>query len=230
MHEYLIHVLPSGTIFQIKCSPFARLRADEIFREYQEQAYNGSLIFRRWPLGMHMLRGSMLTNYFSQNTGVPYRYVGGTEGTVPFDRAASAVSKARNMIISQIKLATGSDISFNEVLSAAYMENQGMSYHSDAETGLGPDVAGLSLGAPAVMRFRPTKRYVAEFGGTRTCHASFYLGHGDILWMRGSKVQEYYQHEVKPSNFRIAATARFISPENYSSSKARPSTSNPCNI
>ncbi|KAF8502150.1 hypothetical protein F5888DRAFT_1608345 [Russula emetica] len=38
---------------------------------------------------------------------------------------------------------------------------------------------------------------------------------GDVLVMDGAGVQEYYEHAVVPKNFRIVATARLISPENY---------------
>jgi hypothetical protein len=37
------------------------------------------------------------------------------------------------------------------------METQSMSWHCDSEHGLGPVVAGLSMGAPAVMNFREKK-------------------------------------------------------------------------
>lgn len=38
-----IHHIQSG-------NPLGRLEADDIFIEYQEQAMNGTLKFRRWPL------------------------------------------------------------------------------------------------------------------------------------------------------------------------------------
>ena len=43
---------------------------------------------------------------------------------------------------------------FNELLTAAYMEKQSMGYHTDGERGLGPVVASLSMGSPAIMKFR----------------------------------------------------------------------------
>jgi hypothetical protein len=43
----------------------------------------------------------------------------------------------------------------NEVLSAAYLDEQKMSFHSDDEKGLGSIIAALSLGSSATMRFRP---------------------------------------------------------------------------
>ena len=43
---------------------------------------------------------------------------------------------------------------FNELLTAAYMEKQSMGFHTDGERGLGPIVASLSMGSPAIMKFR----------------------------------------------------------------------------
>jgi len=43
---------------------------------------------------------------------------------------------------------------FNELLTAAYMERQAMGFHTDGERGLGPVVASLSMGSPAIMKFR----------------------------------------------------------------------------
>ncbi|KAF8650406.1 hypothetical protein AX16_005213 [Volvariella volvacea WC 439] len=158
-----------------------------------------------------VMRGPLLTNYFSHNTGEPYQYVGGTENTVPWGAAPSAVIKARQYIESRIRGALKIPIRFNEVLSAAYMERQRMAFHSDAEQGLGPVVAGLSLGSPAIMHFRPHIKYETD-REHRNVVLSFVLRHGDILVMDGAQVQECYEHMVVPTNFRIAATARWIQP------------------
>lgn len=100
-----------------------------------------------------------------------------------------------------------------------------MAFHSDAENGLGPLVAGLSLGSSALMHFRLNLKH--EPSKERTgIHLSFLLRHvesifasafpfltsfqGDVLVMDGAQVQEYYEHTVVPMNFRIAATARSI--------------------
>ncbi|KAI0266741.1 hypothetical protein BC834DRAFT_823305 [Gloeopeniophorella convolvens] len=40
---------------------------------------------------------------------------------------------------------------------------------------------------------------------------------GDVVVMEGAGVQEFYEHAVFPRSFRIVATARCISPENYAS-------------
>ncbi|KAH9942478.1 uncharacterized protein BXZ73DRAFT_97887 [Epithele typhae] len=194
--EYFVYTLPErrGRIFCITGSVPLNKVANEIFEEYQNQAKSGELQLRRWPLRMHQCRGELLTNYFSQNTGEPYQYVGGTNQTVPFSQAPES-----------------GGYQFNEVLSAAYMEEQRMAFHSDAEAGLGPRVASLSLGSAALMHFRLLKKYRTDkAGGDKVNALTLFLRHGDVLIMDGAEIQEYYEHTVVPFNFRIAATARYI--------------------
>jgi len=190
--------------------------ADKIFAEYQTQADSGKLLFRRWPLRAHKCRGTLLTNYFSQNSGEPYQYVGGTDNTVPLDTAPSAVRGALSMIEQRMQHFLGMSSTFNEVLSAAYMEKQTMAFHSDSERGLEPVVASLSLGSAAYMHFRLHSQYYGEAGkGAKRNALSLYLRHGDVVVMDGAGVQKFYEHTVVPMNFRIAATARSINPLNH---------------
>jgi len=191
--------------------------ANKIFLEYQEQAAKGKIKFRRWPLRSHKCRGQLLSNYFSQNTGAPYQYIGGAERTTALECGAPAVLKALGLIQHRIEKTLGKHNPFNEVLSAAYMEKQKMAFHSDSERGLGPVVASLSLGCVAEMHFRLHSKYTAS-DGPRKIAMSLILRHGDVLVMEGAGVQEYYEHAVVPKNFRIVATARSISPENYATS------------
>ncbi|KAJ3778699.1 hypothetical protein FB446DRAFT_631376, partial [Lentinula raphanica] len=153
-------------------------RLDSLFEDYQKQAADGSLPFQRHPL-RSVIRGELLTNYFSQNCSSSFlslchlamfsnmnQYVGGTDHTLSWEVAPQAVIEAKKFIEERTKQAlkdrNSEEFSFNEVLSAAYMEKQKMS--------------------------------------------------GDILVMDGAGVQEYYEHMVEPTNFRIAATARLINP------------------
>ncbi|PPQ76611.1 hypothetical protein CVT24_011328 [Panaeolus cyanescens] len=196
-------------------TPMDAVEADRIFEDYQKEAANGQLLFRRWPLRAHKCRGTLLTNYFSQNTGQPYQYVGGDANTVPFDAAPSAVLAARNLLQKRVAQALGkTNADFNEILSAAYMEKQKMAFHSDNEVGLGPLVAGLSMGAAAMMHFRLLSKHDPE-RLQRGIQLSFTLRHGDILVMDGAGVQKFYEHTVVPTNFRIAATARQITPAHH---------------
>ncbi|KAJ7486545.1 hypothetical protein FB451DRAFT_771205 [Mycena latifolia] len=211
--RYQTFVLPEGKgkIHLIQTNRLANVEADRIFEAYQRQASDGTLLFRRWPLRSHKLRGPLLTNYFSQNSGETYHYVGGTDNTVPFDRAPPAVIQARELIEKRIFEALGVPHTFNEVLSAAYMEQQKMAFHSDSERGLGPVVAGLSMGSPALMHFRLLSKYTPR-DEQRANAMTVVLRHGDVLVMEGAGVQDFYEHTVVPCNFRIAATARWIAP------------------
>ncbi|KAI0949242.1 hypothetical protein AcW1_008912 [Taiwanofungus camphoratus] len=214
---YYSYILPQnrGRIFLITGNPLANSEANTIFEEYQEQAANGKLLFRRWPLRSHKCRGTLLTNYFSQNSGEPYQYVGGTDNTVPWESAPTAVRHALALIERRMKNALGMPSPFNEVLSASYMEKQKMAFHSDSERGLGPVVASLSLGSSAYMHFRLHTQYSNESGrGSSRNALTLFLRHGDVLVMAGDGVQKYYEHTVVPLNFRIAATARFIGNQN----------------
>ncbi|KIP11598.1 hypothetical protein PHLGIDRAFT_124740 [Phlebiopsis gigantea 11061_1 CR5-6] len=217
----LTFILPynRGKIHALLSRPTMNAQANEVLRQYQEQASEGTLKFRRWPLRSHKCRGTLLTNYFSQNTGEPYQYVGGTANTVPFDEAPTAVTGALDLIKTRISEAhLGFDPNFNEVLTAAYMEEQKMAFHSDAERGLGPNVASLSLGAGAHMHFRIHAQYAAQDGLTGSREVlTLFLRHGDVVVMEGAGIQEYYEHTVVPLNFRIAATARFIGNEHLGS-------------
>lgn len=82
-------------------------------------------------------------------------------------------------------------------------------FHTDDEIGLGPLVAGLSLGSPALMHFRLLARHTPQ-GVQRSVAVSFVLRHvsdpftfaalvdhaisqGDILVMDGAGVQQFYE-------------------------------------
>ncbi|KAJ7806477.1 hypothetical protein B0H14DRAFT_3484068 [Mycena olivaceomarginata] len=80
--------------------------------------------------------------------GEAYQYVGGSSNTVPFVEAPSAVVGTRSLIETRVAAALEKAYSFNELLSVAYLEAQSMAVNN--EKGLGPVVAGLSLGSPAV--------------------------------------------------------------------------------
>ncbi|KAH9054277.1 hypothetical protein EDB87DRAFT_115821 [Lactarius vividus] len=213
-------VLPydRGRVHLIPGHPSINKRADDLFGQYQKQAAEGTIQFRRWPLRSHKCRGQLLSNYFSQNTGAPYQYIGGAERTTPLKDGAEAVLGALDLIKHRIVTTLGMREDFNEVLSAAYMEKQKMTFHSDSERGLGPVVASLSLGCVAEMHFRLHSKYTVS-DGHRKVAMSLILRHGDVLVMDGAGVQEYYEHAVVPKNFRIVATARSISPENYNGLK-----------
>jgi hypothetical protein len=115
-----------GCVHLIPGHPSINAKANALFQDYQKQATRGEIQFRRWPLRAHKCRGQLLSNYFSQNTGSPYQYVGGSERTTPLEDGAQAVLGALELIKNRIATALGKEVPFNEVLSAAYMEKQKM--------------------------------------------------------------------------------------------------------
>ncbi|KIK91187.1 hypothetical protein PAXRUDRAFT_831057 [Paxillus rubicundulus Ve08.2h10] len=210
----LTFILPHGRgkIHLILGTSMANADADDTFQLYQQQASTGELKLRRYPLRNHRARGLLLTNYFSQNSGQAYQYVGGTGNTIPFDEAPDCIRRALALIKERSSLALGTGVPFNEILSAAYMERQKMAFHSDSEKGLGPIVASLSLGSAALMHFRQRVSAQDCQGPKPQCPTALtlVLRHGDVLIMEGDGVQKSYEHTVIPMNFRIAATARCI--------------------
>ncbi|KAJ8077182.1 hypothetical protein PM082_001610 [Marasmius tenuissimus] len=240
------YLLPHGNcrIYHLTTKPDGLALANEIFKEYQEQATSGELIFRRWPLrscrenslpitflttvralfrpeprlsysnldcSRRRTISSMWVIYARKSLLIFPKYVGGAANTVPWDRAPSAVVKARELIRKRtVQAKRGEFEEFNEILSAAYMEDQKMSFHTDDEPGLGPTVAGLSLGSPAVMHFRRRGRGIS---GRNEIALTVILRHGDVLIMDGDDLQKNYEHAVIPVDFRIAATARSINPD-----------------
>ncbi|KAG6850965.1 hypothetical protein H0H93_005834 [Arthromyces matolae] len=108
-------------------------------------------------------------------------YVGGTANTVSFEETSSAVTKARDLIQSRILQALGKRCYFNEVLS-------------DSERGLGPVVAGLSLGSPALMHFRQHQKNIPKREDeSNPIVLTVVLRHGDVLVMDGASIQDRYE-------------------------------------
>ena len=62
--------------------------------------------------------------------------------------------RALELVRARAAMMSGEPPAFNELLTAAYMEKQSMGFHTDGERGLGPIVASLSMGSPAIMKFR----------------------------------------------------------------------------
>lgn len=90
---------------------------------------------------------------------------------------------------------------FNELLALGYFEGSKISYHDDGEKELGPTVATLSLGSPAVMRFRPKRKTrLGQEGkgkrGEKPSVLSFVLNHGDMVIMHGTDIHREYEVSV----------------------------------
>ncbi|ODO06332.1 hypothetical protein L198_01564 [Cryptococcus wingfieldii CBS 7118] len=198
-----IYELPeAGKVYHIM--PFDKQYATELFYEYQREATSKSWFQRR-----SLKSGSLLAQHFAFNSGVPYKYIVDTLST-PFDESPACVTKAVDRITSSVATVWGEEYQFNEILSVCYREGQKMGYHDDGEPGLGPVVASLSLGSSAMLSFRPKPGEKQR--GNPDVALNITLSHGDFMIMDGHEIQRKYHHRVVPQGFRIAATARRISP------------------
>ncbi len=99
---------------------------------------------------------------------------------------------------------------FNSVLLNRYRDgDDGMGWHSDNESELGPTpvIASLSLGA--------ARRFALRRRDNHDRKAEVTLGHGDLLIMGGT-TQRFYQHALpksaRPLAERINLTFRWIEP------------------
>lgn len=213
-----------GTVTHILSNDIINARemdANYLLENYQK----ASLPFRRYSL--HTQQGITRCSHFTYNVGAQYNYVAG-QPTVTFEEAAPVIRHALEIIKQRVCLVYPS-AKFNEVLNVGYFENQKMNYHQDSEKGLGPTVASISLGCPALMKFRikmPRNLQSAEqkaeenmeekLGSVeRGVQLTLRLNHGDVMIMHGADLQKYWEHAAQPVGlFRIAATARWIGSEN----------------
>lgn len=105
---------------------------------------------------------------------------------------------------------------FLPFLSLVFLfSNASVLVHSDGEKDLGPIVASLSLGSPAIMKFRPVpSKWMSDDGqlkeGRKTPPVviELTLRHGDALVMEGAEIQEYYQ--VRKTSKKILREKQLI--------------------
>ncbi|CAE6415976.1 unnamed protein product [Rhizoctonia solani] len=219
-----------GRIVHILNNPAVTQKADELFQQYQQDASNMNM-FQRHAMKTHGVKGELYAQHYSHNAGAPYKYIAEAIST-PFDCCPKSVVEAKDHIQYLCEPALGKKADFNEVLSVAYAEGQEMNFHSDDEPGLGPVIAGLTLGSHADMLFRyhiaRKKNLVYKNGPFRPSEVrtsddldsnervlQIMLSHGDLLIMDGIEIQKQYEHAVfvrDTDMVRFAATARFIGP------------------
>ncbi|GAA5892509.1 hypothetical protein JCM5296_006150 [Sporobolomyces johnsonii] len=231
------------------------VEADRLFEEYQGD--EAGRLFRRNPLTFHRAQGSLLCQQFTQNAGSLYHHAIGAQ-TYPFSSdpslqcpaadgkpvipAPACAEEACEFLKRVVPLAVGEgkETGFNEILSVAYMTGGKMNYHDDGEKGLGPIVASVSLGADAIMSFRPKAKktrgskkkvvvppVVPVPAGPATDEAAtaatkkplavlkLRLRHGHVMIMEGAEMQKAFEHMVEPEGLRFAATARVVGPGHF---------------
>ncbi|KAK8861420.1 hypothetical protein IAR55_002239 [Kwoniella newhampshirensis] len=211
-------IIDVGKVYHVMHNQFEL--ANELLDRYQREAARGGW-FQRRALKTNAIKGPMLAQHFALNSGASYKYNVDVV-SLSFEDSPSCVIHALDLITKRVESVLREKVPFNECLSVMYREGQKMSWHDDGERGLGPVVASLSLGSPAIMSFRRKQARVEPnqgyYIGRATASArvsppvalSITLSHGDIMIMQGREIQKRFDHRVIPQGFRIAATARTI--------------------
>ncbi|KAI0008311.1 hypothetical protein F4779DRAFT_641977 [Xylariaceae sp. FL0662B] len=216
---------------------------NELYRDLQKEDIN----LQRRPAMRGGSNNEELTNHFSTNFGAPYKFGVAVQTLAGFDEAPEPVMK------SLLRLSWAGDAAiqttaahvnehglpvqegaiptefqpFNEELILAYFQDCKIRYHDDGEKELGPTVATLSLGSPAVMQFRAKRNKVIGYTDDLTKKErgsllSFVLENGDKVVMHGAMLQQNYDHQVVPvGKNRIALTCRHIREETIGDEKVR---------
>ncbi|KAH7339478.1 hypothetical protein B0J17DRAFT_655314 [Rhizoctonia solani] len=233
----IVHVLNNSKVTQ---------KADRLFQQYQQDASSTNM-FQRHAMKTHGVKGELYAQHYSHNAGAPYKYIAEAIST-PFERCPKSVVEARDHIQYLCEPALDKKVKFNEVLSVAYAEGQEMNFHSDDEPGLGPVIAGLTLGSHAEMLFRYhvacKKNLTYKNGPFRPSEArtnddqdsnerilQIVLSHGDLLIMDGAEIQKQYEHAVfvrDTDMVRFAATARLIDLRPRAPTVVRDAYTSPC--
>ncbi|KAI1827677.1 hypothetical protein F4861DRAFT_535882 [Xylaria intraflava] len=208
---------------------------NELFQDVQVATRVGDVKLERHAAfcrGSHM---EELTSHFSCNMGADYKFGVVVETSNGFDTAPAPVMRALSRLtwggatavaltaqqVLENKMSVDSAsmpdqfVDFNEQLMLGYFEKSQISFHDDGEKELGPTVATLSLGSPAIMRFRSKgKSGMEDTIGANNVMLSFVLEHGDMVIMHGTKIHQHYEHAVTAAGIRrYALTCRYIRPE-----------------
>ncbi|KAK2001110.1 hypothetical protein LX36DRAFT_629421 [Colletotrichum falcatum] len=199
--------------------------------------------FQRQPAIHSGLPTEKLTRNFLQNWGAPYKFAVNVHSR-PFSEAPDSVIGALKRMqwagqtsvdmtndtmdayaqlpdySAMVRCDTLTDdfIDFNELLSIGYMEEDKINYHDDGEDTLGPTVATLSLGSPALMSFKTKKSYSVK--EKKVLQLTIF--HGDLVVMHGTRIHQAYLHKVVPKGKRrFALTCRKIVLENIKDDNVR---------
>ncbi|KAK2032947.1 hypothetical protein LX32DRAFT_660923 [Colletotrichum zoysiae] len=178
--------------------------------------------FKRQPAIHPGLPTEKLTRNFLQNWGAPYKFAVNVHSR-PFSEAPDSLIGALKRMQwagrTSVDMTNDTDfVDFNELLSIGYMEEDKINYHDDGEDTLGPTVATLSLGSPALMSFKMKKSYA---GGDKKV-LQLTMCHGDLVVMHGTRIHQAYLHKVEPKGKRrFALTCRNIVLENIKDDDVR---------
>lgn len=149
---FITHMIANKTVLEEPGGP------DAMFEELQQT----DIGLRRREMPNGQLKGASYCRHFAVNYGMPYKFIAAT-ASHSFDTAARPITATRSRLNWAARYLLGAshkdDEEFNEVLALGYFEAQKINYHDDGESGLGPTIATLSLGAPGTMRIRMKARH-----------------------------------------------------------------------
>jgi hypothetical protein len=146
---FVVHLIANKPIVEESRGP------DEMFEELQKV----DIGLRRRAMPGGQCKGDMYTRHFNVNYGMPYKFIAATASN-SLEDAAPAIRNTRSRLNwASEYIVKDRHLEFNEVLALGYFEQQKISYHDDGESGLGPTIATLSLGAPGTMRLRMKARH-----------------------------------------------------------------------
>ncbi|RDI83901.1 hypothetical protein Vi05172_g6376 [Venturia inaequalis] len=154
---FVAHMLANKTVNEEHDGP------DAMFLQLQKEDIGLKRVsLKSVPPGSESLEDG-LTNQFTKNFGMPYKFVASPESSSMED-APKAIQDCRsrlNWACRTILAKQGQTLEneFNEVLALAYMQGNKINYHDDGEFGLGPTIATLSLGNPATMTLRMKQKH-----------------------------------------------------------------------
>ncbi|RDI84042.1 Nucleoporin [Venturia inaequalis] len=136
----VVHMFANKTIHEESGGP------NDMFKNLQQE----DIGLKRRRIG-----GDGMTNNFTKNFGMPYKFIVGT-ASESFDTAPKAIHDARARMnwAARESFGEATHEPFNECLVLGYFEDNSIKYHDDGEKGLGPTIATLSLGGSAKMTLR----------------------------------------------------------------------------
>ncbi|KZL86345.1 oxoglutarate iron-dependent oxygenase protein [Colletotrichum incanum] len=229
-------IIGSVTVFRASRAINARAGAPDQMWDLLQHDTARDFGFQRKPVIHPGLPTEKLTRNFLQNWGAPYKFAVNVHSR-PFSEAPDSVIGALKRMqwaghtsvdmtnnamdayaqmpdyskMARCDTLTEDFVDFNELLSIGYMEEDKISYHDDGEETLGPTVATLSLGSPALMSFKKKKAYA----GNEKKVLQLTMFHGDLVVMHGTRIHQAYLHKVVPKGKRrFALTCRKILLEN----------------
>ncbi|KAF0455813.1 Melanoma inhibitory activity protein 3 [Gigaspora margarita] len=153
---YIIHRIGNSSINKI---------SDQFFIKFQRK----DLPFKRNILkkGSNRIGTPLIARQFTMNVGAKYKFSLECD-TLRFEETPQIIQDCYNYVQEMCNVLVDG-AKFNEMLLAAYLNDQRMSWHDDGEKGVGPIIGNLSLGASAELKFRRKKKKISKNLSDKDC-------------------------------------------------------------